>query len=218
MPGAAPSSSISSATIWPRCLQASGQSEHSVSFCFCSDLARGGAADFQRQRAGLLQHPKVPPWPEQRSTTSTLRVGDQLSISADFAPIFCARAWQAICAVTPPAIGASAPAQGPRFWRYRPRIRRCRALRAARRFHLFVLRQDQRPLELHHQAATGGERDDVIARVDIGSQFGADLFGAARQLRRCRHAPIAACRSRPDRRHSSPHPGAPARLVRRCRC
>ena len=39
--------------------------------------------------------PKVPPWPEQRSTTAISVSGISLSISADFWPMFCARAWQA---------------------------------------------------------------------------------------------------------------------------
>ena len=41
--------------------------------------------------------PKVPPWPEQRSITSTGVSGISFSISAALGPIFWARAWQARC-------------------------------------------------------------------------------------------------------------------------
>jgi glycerol-3-phosphate dehydrogenase subunit C len=55
------------------------------------DLAEtAGAA-----RRVAVMTPKVPPWPEQRSTTSTLVSGISRSSSADLAPMFWARAWHA---------------------------------------------------------------------------------------------------------------------------
>ena len=59
--------------------------------------------------------PNVPPWPEQRSITSTGVSGIRRSISAALGPMFCARAWQARCTVTPSGSGFS-PAGRPSFF------------------------------------------------------------------------------------------------------
>ena len=114
--------------------------------------------------------PKVPPWPEQRSTRSTLVSGISRSISADLAPMFWARAWQAWCRVTPPSTGAAGPARGRGPWRASTTYSQMSRVALASVLDRLALGQDQRPLELHHQAAAGGEGHDVLAVVDPAAE------------------------------------------------
>src|SRR5579864_3302029 len=102
--GVGPSPGCAS-TSAPRCRHASGQSEQSAAFSFCATWRAVGRPTFTAWPRVAFMTPNVPPWPEQRSITSTRVSGISRSISADLTPIACARAWQAWCRVTPPATG-----------------------------------------------------------------------------------------------------------------
>ena len=108
--------------------------------------------------------PQEPPWPEQRSMTATSAWGRSRSISAALAPMFCARAWQARCRVTPPGQCCQSGRQA-LLLRDVDHVLADVEGRLREALHALVLRQDQRPLELEHERAGGDERHHVVAAL-----------------------------------------------------
>ena len=124
--------------------------------------------------------PQEPPWPEHRSITATSASGSSRSISAAFCPMFCARAWQASCTVTPPSSG-DRPGARPSF----PAISTMYSVTSKVPSDSFcyrrITRKDQWPLEFEHQRAGRHQRDHVVALVDPRAERAGDPRG------RCGH-------------------------------
>ena len=169
-------------------------------------------------RNSPLSTPQVPPWPEQRSITSTSASGISRSISAAFWPMFCARAWQARCSATPPSSGFR-PGARPSLLGDVDDIFADVEGGAARALDVRVLGQDQRPFEFQHQRAGRHQRDRRRSpRRSRARALGDDACARRRPRARDRPAPAAACRSSRDRRPRSRRRSSPAPRARPRRC
>ena len=88
--------------------------------------------------------------------------------------MFWARAWQAMCSVTPPSSG-SRPGASPSLRAMSTMYSADVEGRLGQFLDRRVVRHDQRPLELEHQRAGRHQRDDVVALVDTGTERRRDL-------------------------------------------
>ena len=144
---------VSAMSNWPRCLQASGQSEHSVSVAFWAIWRAAGRRTLLAAPGGYaFITPKVPPWPEQALHQLDTGVRDQPQHLGGFG-----------AHVLGP--GVAGVVQGDPALDRRQTLRQAKGLlqlddvladvpgRRRERHDSRVLRLHQGPFELHHQAA-----------------------------------------------------------------